>query len=64
MGPKTKAIAPDVPWQKIAGFRNIAVHAYFSINWDTVWVAATVNAPELLGLLRPAFDAENIEITS
>lgn len=28
-------------------FRNIAVHAYFSVDWPTVWVAATDDAPAL-----------------
>jgi uncharacterized protein with HEPN domain len=32
---------PDIPWIDIIGFRNIAVHEYFSIRWDIVWVAAT-----------------------
>ena len=38
---------PDVPWSDVVGFRNIAVHAYFGIDWDIVWRAATSNAPRL-----------------
>jgi uncharacterized protein with HEPN domain len=38
---------PDVPWQKIAAFRNILVHAYFGLDWSEIWRAATVQAPEL-----------------
>ncbi len=38
---------PDVPWSDIVGFRNIAVHAYFSVDWKIVWVAATKDAPIL-----------------
>lgn len=38
------------------GFRNIAVHAYFSLDWDVVHEVATVNlpdmAPKVLALLR------------
>jgi uncharacterized protein with HEPN domain len=26
----------EIPWKQIIGFRNIAVHAYFSINWEIV----------------------------
>ena len=29
------------------GFRNIAVHAYFSVEWPIVWVAATEETPTL-----------------
>jgi uncharacterized protein with HEPN domain len=46
----------DIPWREIRGFRNIAVHAYFSPDWDVVHEVATVNlpdmAPRVLALLR------------
>jgi uncharacterized protein with HEPN domain len=35
---------PKVEWKQIIGFRNIAVHAYFSVNLDIVWKAATVES--------------------
>jgi uncharacterized protein with HEPN domain len=38
---------PLVPWSDIVGFRNIAVHTYFSVDWGIVWTAATVDAPKL-----------------
>ncbi|MBI4495011.1 MAG: DUF86 domain-containing protein [Chloroflexi bacterium] len=38
---------PEVPWADIVGFRNIAVHAYFAVDWSIVWVAATRDALEL-----------------
>jgi len=38
---------PHVPWQDIVAFRNIAVHAYFSVDWTIVWNAATVDVPDL-----------------
>ncbi|MGH3426527.1 MAG: HepT-like ribonuclease domain-containing protein, partial [Mycobacteriales bacterium] len=28
---------PDVPWRRIADFRNVAVHQYFAIEWSLVW---------------------------
>lgn len=37
----------EVPWSDIVAFRNIAVHAYFSVNWSIVWVAATQDVPAL-----------------
>jgi uncharacterized protein with HEPN domain len=36
-----------IPWAEIAGFRNILVHAYFGIQWDIVWRAATEEVPQL-----------------
>jgi uncharacterized protein with HEPN domain len=38
---------PEIPWVDIVGFRNIAVHEYFAIRWDIVWVAATEETPIL-----------------
>jgi uncharacterized protein with HEPN domain len=37
----------NIPWVDVIGFRNIAVHAYFAVDWHTVWIAATRNAPRL-----------------
>jgi len=37
----------EVEWADIVGFRNIAVHEYFSVDWLIVWVAATQDAPAL-----------------
>jgi uncharacterized protein with HEPN domain len=41
----------EIPWVDIVAFRNIAVHAYFSVDWAIVWIAATKDAPELRALV-------------
>jgi uncharacterized protein with HEPN domain len=38
---------PEVPWPQIIAFRNILIHAYFGIDWDVVWRAATNRCPVL-----------------
>ena len=38
---------PAVPWPQIVAFRNILVHAYFGVEWDVVWRAATNRCPPL-----------------
>lgn len=38
---------PSVEWAEIIGFRNIAVHAYFSIDWRIVWTAAMKEVPQI-----------------
>jgi len=38
---------PGIPWRDIVAFRNIAIHAYFAVEWPIVWVAATEEAPVL-----------------
>jgi len=49
IGLEVRTKAPDIPWSQIVGFRNIAIHAYFNVNWSIVWTAATRNAPTLRG---------------
>jgi len=38
---------PDIPWKAIVGFRNVVVHAYFSLHLDMVWDTATMDVPVL-----------------
>ena len=38
---------PEIEWEDIIGFRNIAVHAYFSILWQIVWNTALKDVPDL-----------------
>lgn len=38
---------PGIPWSRIVAFRNIAVHAYFAVDWHVIWEAAIRDAPEL-----------------
>lgn len=38
---------PDIEWGDIIGFRNYAIHAYFSVDWEIVWNAAKDETPAL-----------------
>ena len=49
---------PEVPWSDIVGFRNIAVHAYFSVDWGIVWTTATEEVPHLASQVRAVLAAE------
>jgi len=42
-----RAMAPDIPWPKIIGMRNVLVHGYFEIDKDVVWDAAHRDVPSL-----------------
>ena len=59
LSPALKRRHQEVEWADIVAFRNIAVHAYFSVDWPTVWVAATEDAPALrvqaIGILQAEF---------
>lgn len=38
---------PEIEWADIVAFRNIAIHAYFSVQWPIVWITATQDVPAL-----------------
>jgi uncharacterized protein with HEPN domain len=52
---------PQVEWRDIVAFRNIAVHAYFAVQWDIVWATATDDVPLLRRQIMEILQAENPE---
>ena len=45
--PKVRVQNPQVPWQRIAGLRDILIHHYFEIDVDIVWDIVQNKLPEL-----------------
>jgi uncharacterized protein with HEPN domain len=48
----TRGAAADIPWSLIVSMRNRLIHAYFDVDNDVVWKAATEELPALLPKLR------------
>jgi uncharacterized protein with HEPN domain len=48
--------APEIPWPRIAGFRDILIHAYSSVDPEEVWAVVEKDLKSLKaavqGLLR------------
>ena len=48
------AARPEIPWEAIRGFRNIAAHQYGRIDFEDVYKTVTEDIPALKeALLRP-----------
>jgi uncharacterized protein with HEPN domain len=47
VSPEIRTRWPALPWRSVTGFRNIAIHTYFEVDWAIVWRIATNSLPEL-----------------
>lgn len=60
-----KARHPKVPWRQIMSVRNRIVHAYFDLDWQILWNAATDDAVvlhrQVLEILEAEFSASKPE---
>jgi uncharacterized protein with HEPN domain len=52
---------PQVEWRDIIAFRNIAVHAYFAVQWEIVWATATDDVPVLRRQVLEILQTEHLE---
>lgn len=44
---EVRELHPQIPWQRIAGLRDILIHHYFEIDIDIVWDIVQNKLPEL-----------------
>ncbi len=48
----------EIEWPDIVGLRNIAVHQYFGVSWETVWNTAMQDVPVLRKRIAAVLAAE------
>jgi uncharacterized protein with HEPN domain len=42
-----RSALPDIEWQRIAGLRDVLIHAYFGVDLDIVWDVVQTKVPLL-----------------
>jgi uncharacterized protein with HEPN domain len=47
VSPDFRSEHPEIPWRKIAGFRDVVVHDYFHVNLKEVWRIVKEELPSL-----------------
>jgi uncharacterized protein with HEPN domain len=50
-----------IEWRDVIAFRNIAVHAYFAVQWNIVWATANDDVPVLRRQIQEILAKENQE---
>ena len=50
---KFRAEHAEIPWRRIAGMRDILIHAYDHVDLDEVWNAAVTSLPALIKQIEP-----------
>ena len=47
LSPELREVHPDVPWQRVAGFRVVLIHDYMGVDLSEVWNVIEKELPRL-----------------
>jgi len=55
---EARVLAPDIPWRRLVGMRNVLIHGYLGIDDDIIWDIVSNEVGKLLGALEK-LESEN-----
>ena len=55
----SKALQPQIPWPRVAGFRNVLVHDYIGVDIEHVWTIIESDLPALKLAIAAMLNAPN-----
>jgi len=47
ISPHLRQENPDIPWQRVAGMRDILIHEYFGVDMELTWNVVKKELPKL-----------------
>ncbi len=47
-----KNLNPDIPWKDMSGMRDVLIHDYFGVDYETVWATVKEKIPEILPSIK------------
>jgi uncharacterized protein with HEPN domain len=49
---QTRAVLSDLPWNEMAGMRNVLIHEYDDVDLTIIWDAVQMDLPPLIAALE------------
>ena len=53
---ETRSQYSDIPWQDMAGMRDILIHQYFGVDLDEVWTTVQMDIPKVKMMIQKIID--------